>query len=263
MPQERTKVGKGLCPELDQVVPLAEPPRRMNLDVVASEVAATGLALRGGFEPTREDQLPPIPGKGPGRTLLMLGVVGPGAWHAFAASPESRAPKNPFDTWTRRIVTDLAEKFGALPLFPFDGPPYWPFQRWAMRAESVAPSPIGILIHPDYGLWHAYRAALFFAEQMDLPPREARARPCDTCADRPCLTACPVGAFTESSYRVESCVRHISSPEGAMCMGEGCRARDACPVGRVFRYPAEQIRFHMGAFRRANQRVPAGESGSE
>ena len=38
-----------------------------------------------------------------------------------------------------------------------------------MRAEAVAPSPLGILIHPDYGLWHAYRGALAFAERLALP----------------------------------------------------------------------------------------------
>jgi len=231
----------------------------MNLDTIGPAVEATGLTLRGGFEATPEDQLPPVPGKGPGRSLLLLGVVGPGAWQAFAASPESRAPVNPLDTWTRRIVTNLAQRLAALPLFPFEGPPYWPFQRWAMRAEPVSRSPIGILIHPDYGLWHAYRAALLFAEEVDLPPREARASPCDSCADRPCLSACPVEAFAEADYRVDACIAHISAPAGAMCMGEGCRARDACPVGRAFRYPGEQIRFHMGAFRRAYRPLPTGE----
>ena len=191
--------------------------------------------------------------------MLLLGIVGPGAWQDFARSPESRRADNPLDAWTRRIVAALAGRFGALPLYPFDGPPYWPFQRWAMRAEPVAPSPIGILIHPEYGLWHGYRAALLLAEMIALPPQEARARPCETCADRPCLSACPVEAFTGTAYRVEACAGHISAPAGAMCMEEGCRARDACPVGRAYRYPPEQIRFHMKAFRRARGPVGGNE----
>ena len=258
MPVQRTKPAKAGCQNLTTAA-FPDPLGSMNFDAIASAVEATGLALRGGFAPVPEDQLPSIPGKGPARTLLLLGVVGPRAWEKFAASPESRAPRNPLDTWTRRVVTALAEGLGASPLFPFDGPPYWPFQRWAMRAEPVAPSPIGILIHPDYGLWHAYRAALLFAERVELTAREIRARPCDTCTDRPCLSACPVGAFTDSAYRVDSCVSHISSPAGVMCMGEGCRARDACPVGRAFRYPAQQIRFHMEAFRRAYEGPPVGD----
>ena len=30
-------------------------------------------------------------------------------------------------------------------------------------------SPLGILIHPDWGLWHSYRGALAFRERLDLP----------------------------------------------------------------------------------------------
>ena len=60
-------------------------------------------------------------------------------------------------------IDPLARSVGAMALYPFDGPPYRPFQRWAMRAEPVAPSPLGLFIHPEYGLWHAYRAALVFA----------------------------------------------------------------------------------------------------
>ena len=35
------------------------------------------------------------------------------------------------------------------------GPPFLPFLEWAKRSE-VTESPIGLLIHPVYGLWHAY-----------------------------------------------------------------------------------------------------------
>jgi hypothetical protein len=33
-------------------------------------------------------------------------------------------------------------------------------------------------------------------------------------------------------------------------MGEGCRARRACPVGRDYRYAPDQAAFHMRPFRR-------------
>jgi hypothetical protein len=117
-----------------------------------------------------------------------------------------------------------------------------------MRAEAVAPSPLGILIHPDYGLWHAYRGALAFADRLALPPRVERPRPCDSCAGRPCLFACPVGAFSEQGYDVPACTGHISGPAGVPCMGGGCLARRACPVGPAYGYAAAQARFHMAAF---------------
>jgi epoxyqueuosine reductase QueG len=183
-------------------------------------------------------------------------MVGQAGWQAFAQSPEASLPAHPLDAWTRRVVEQIGAEVGAVSLFPFEGPPYWPFQRWAMRAEPVAVSPLGILIHPEYGLWHAYRAALLFGERLDLPAPIPQPSPCESCAGRPCLTACPVGAFTGSEYRVEACVTHIAAAAGALCMEEGCRARDACPVGRGYRYPPAQIGFHMRAFRRA--RRPAG-----
>jgi hypothetical protein len=134
-----------------------------------------------------------------------------------------------------------------MPLFPFDGPPFLPFQRWAQKAEPVHPSPLGILIHPDWGLWHAYRGALAFAERIDLPLPDRRSSPCESCAGKPCLTACPVGAFTSAAYDVPTCVTHISAPAGAECI-TGCLARRACPVGLGYHHIAEQARFHQRAF---------------
>jgi ferredoxin len=227
----------------------------MTLEEVSEAIRPTGLAPRGGFHPAAEDGLPALASGASARTLLLLGMVGPEGWNAFAGSPEASLPEHPLDRWTRRVVSELGSALGARPLFPFDGPPYWPFQRWAMRAEPVAVSPLGILIHPEYGLWHAYRAALLFAEHLHLPELNVIPSPCESCAARPCLSACPVGAFTGSAYRVEDCAAHISSPAGALCMEEGCRARDACPVGSAYRYPAAQVRFHMQAFRRARLRA--------
>ena len=100
------------------------------------------------------------------------------------------------------MLDDVARRFDATALYPSDGPPYLPFQRWAMKAEPVRSSPLGILIHPDYGLWHGYRGALAFAGALPLPPRDERASPCDDCADRPCLSTCPVAAFGEAGYDV-------------------------------------------------------------
>ncbi len=136
-------------------------------------------------------------------------------------------------------------------LFPFGGPPYLPFQRWAKRAEPVHDSPLGLLIHPEFGLWHSYRAALAFAERLELPDRPAVQSPCASCADKPCLTACPVGAFTGETYDVPRCIAHIGRAERGACIENACLARRACPVGRAYAYGPEQARFHMGAFLRA------------
>ena len=219
------------------------------LSTVERAVSTVSLCLRGGFHPAEDDGVPPLADGRLPATVVLIGNLGASLWPAFSSSGEAAdgAP-HPLNRWTQRIIGGIARAVGAEPLFPFGGPPYLPFQRWAMRAEAVAPSPLGILIHPDYGLWHAYRGALAFADRLALPPRAERSRPCDSCPDRPCLSACPVGAFSGRGYDVPACVGHIGSPAGGACMGGGCLARRACPVGPAHGYGADQARFHMAAF---------------
>jgi hypothetical protein len=166
----------------------------------------------------------------------------------FAA--ERDEARDRLDDWSRLVVNELAERVGATALFPFDTPPL-PFPTWARRARAGHASPLGLNIHHRYGLWQAYRALLAFPEKLDLPPHEAGPHPCESCNDRPCLTACPVSAFTLEGYAVDACAGHISSPAGADCVERGCLARRACPVGREFAYEPRQAAFHMAAFLRA------------
>lgn len=218
-------------------------------DALADAAASYGLLLRGGLHADTADAVPALTSGSSCRTVILIGNAGAAMWPVFQASPEARSGlAHALDAWTRRVVGGLAGRFGGEAVYPFGGPPFHPFIRWAQRAEPVVPSPIGMLVHPDYGLWHAYRGALLFAESLDLPPREARPAPCETCTARPCLTTCPVGAFTAGGYDVAACARHIATPEGADCIEDGCRARRACPAGADYRYAPGQAAWHMRAF---------------
>ena len=221
---------------------------------IAAEARRFGLLARGGFAVTPADALPDA------RTVVMIGNAGPDLWRVFPDSPEAAdgAP-HALDRWSRRVIDGLAARAGGRAIVPFDGPPYVPFQRWARRAEPVWPSPVGMLIHPDYGLWHAYRGAIALPETIDLPPRDERSRPCDSCAEAPCLNACPVNAFTAEGYDVPACAGHLLDPAGRDCMEGGCLARRACPVGRDYLYDGPQAAWHMQSFRRA----VAARSGNE
>lgn len=211
-------------------------------DIIGT-IAGSGLALRGGFHPGADDGAPAGVA-----TLILVGHAGrDGLWAAFAAG--RRAEPNPLDAWSRRTIAPLAARLGARALYPFDTP-YLPFQRWAMKAEPVFASPMGALIDIRAGLWHGYRGALAFTEAIALPPREEAPNPCAACAAKPCLGACPVEAVGDGSYDVAACVAHLGTPAGEACLGGGCLARRACPVGRDGAYGPEQMRFHMEAFRR-------------
>ena len=215
-------------------------------DGIAEAASKSGLVLRGGFRLADEERVGALAEV---RTLLLFGFVGAAQWPAFAASPEAQDGKrHPLDRWSRRVLTALGAQFAAKPLFPFEGPPYWPFQAWARRAEPVFPSPLGMLIHSEFGLWHSYRGALAFASAIEAPAMALSASPCDSCEAKPCLSACPVWAFSAAGYDVERCAGWLRGGESDACLGGGCLARRACPVGRDYAQTPEQARFHMAAF---------------
>jgi hypothetical protein len=214
---------------------------------IETALASTGMALRGGFAPAPADAVPDLAPGRPARSLLLIGNIGGAMWPAFAAAGR-REHAEPMDHWTRQVIDPIAAELGARALYPFAGPPYHPFQRWAMRAEGVQASPLMIFIHPTFGLWHAYRAALLFAESLALPSGAPTRHPCDTCVGQPCLHTCPVDAFTLSGFDDKACARHVDGPDGIECRDRGCLARRACPVGQEYAYPPAQMAFHMEAF---------------
>ena len=212
------------------------------LDALERRAAAFGLAMRGACHDARG-------------TIVLLGFTGSVQWPAFAASPEAHdgAP-HPLDRWSRRSVDALAREFGAVASCPNDSPAL-PFQQLAQRCEPVYPSPLGLLIHPDWGLWHAWRGALIFPQRLALPPLVRQPHPCERCTARPCVPACPVDAFGSGTLDVAACVSHVQSAAGLDCRDLGCRARRACPVGTQHAYSPDQARFHLAAFVRAVRRA--------
>ena len=224
------------------------------LETVARAIAPAGLFPRGGFHPVASDQVPPLPGGAAAGTVLLIGNAGGTMWDAFQAMTPDMTRPSPLDRWLAPIIEAAAEAVGAHPIFPNQGPPFVPIQDWARRAEPVHRSPIGLMIHPRFGLWHVYRAALLFADRLDLPEREDAPSPCDTCAAKPCLRVCPADAFGPTSFDAEACLAHVESPDGGACREGGCMARRACPVGRDHLYSRPAQAFHTAAFMRAARR---------
>lgn len=190
-------------------------------------------------------------------TLVLIGNAGPEMWRAFEASGYDEDNPDPMDDWSRHTIEKIAERLSndlqcpISALFPFDGPPYHPFQRWAVRSGNAFPTPIGPLLHPVYGMWHAYRGALRIECLLELPVNDVSTSPCATCADRPCLETCPVDAFTTGDYDVPTCLDLLEKEPLGECFSTGCMARKACPVGREFIYEKVHARFHMEKFLKA------------
>jgi epoxyqueuosine reductase len=177
---------------------------------------------------------------------------------ASAALEPLAAATGPLDAFTTARVLAIARAaLGDAPgtwrvVFPFgrgDGEPALPFQHLGMAAGLPAPGPLGLQIHPTYGPWWAYRAALLSrlpvadAATGSLVP-EPLSDACATCAG-PCRSACPAAAVLSAGFVFAPC-RARRLAEGSSC-AHACVARLACPVGGGYAYGTSQIAFHMEA----------------
>lgn len=204
---------------------------------------AVHLDIAGAFHPDEGQGCPAGTG-----TLILLSPQEPGFWPAFTASAEYRdgAP-DPMDRWSARVIGQLARDLGAQPLFPFGGPPFHPFYAWALASGRAWAAPVRLLVHDSAGLFASYRGALAFPDRLTLAGTAGQS-PCDTCADQPCLSACPVGALGANGYDVPACRAYIAGSSGHDCLGSGCAVRRACPISTRHGRLPEQSAFHMRAF---------------
>ncbi len=179
---------------------------------------------------------------------LNLALIGANAtfWNHFQTSAEFLdGAKDPIDRYSKRHVIAMAQ--GGRTFFPSDGPPYHPFIAWALKSGRFWQSPTGMMVHDTAGLMISIRGAVEL--QGKLPDTSPQASPCDTCADRPCITACPVEALNAHSlYDVLKCKEYLNTASGAECMERGCAVRRICPVSQSFDRPEAQSAFHMKAF---------------
>ena len=218
----------------------------MKLNDIETALAPYGLKLRG-IVATNDDEIRNY-GFAEQSCIALVGNIGSSFWPVFRQSPEfADGEADPLDRWSSRVALKIAPALNAEPVFPFQGPPYLPFQQWAKRAEDLWQSPIGLMMHPQYGLWHSYRFALLVKGEFD--DRSAQQdSPCLSCTDQPCLNTCPVNAFSKAGYDVDACADYLKRRPSADCYNHGCMARYACPAGREYRYVDEQSQFHLQAF---------------
>ena len=179
--------------------------------------------------------------------IVLLGA-GSQMWPLFRKSPEhSDGLQDPLDRWSKRVFTEITEPFEASCIFPSDGPPYAPFIAWAQATGRFWQSPTGMLVHDTAGLMISIRGAIRLVDTQTTLPTDTS--PCEACLDKPCVSACPVGALSDQSpYDVPACKAFLDTPGGLDCMEHGCKARRACPVSQSFGRDPEQSAFHMRSF---------------
>lgn len=189
------------------------------------------------------------------RSIVVLGNGGGALWAALKAhaarNPGWWERENPLDDFTREAVErDAAALARAAGLrctvaYPFmNGAPALDFVTLARTAGIAGPSILGVAVHPRFGPWIAFRAALLLDALLDAPGDAAGFDPCPGCATRSCIAACPAGAVSfPSGWDVPRCLTHRVEQE-ADCAGR-CHARVACVLGPEHRYPEGELAYHQ------------------
>ncbi|HZO80299.1 MAG TPA: hypothetical protein VFB33_01270 [Candidatus Binataceae bacterium] len=189
------------------------------------------------------------------RSMVVLGNGGGALWTALNGHAARNhgwwERENPLDDFIREVV----ERDAAAPArdagvrctiaYPFiNGGPALDFVALACAAAIAAPSILGVAVHPLFGPWIAFRAALLLDVVLDEPGEAAGFDPCPGCVARPCLAACPTGAVRfPAGWDVARCLTYRVEQE-ADCAGR-CHARAACVLGPGHRYSDDELAYHQ------------------
>jgi hypothetical protein len=214
----------------------------MLLARLADLLAEGGVNLVASVEADAWDAAGPPPGFAAGellpgaRALIVAGSAGGALWARFTAwlaeAPRARLADeaHPLDRYVA-MVLDRADALLAAegvrarrfePTFLFQ--PRIDFQRVVRLARLGCASPIGMVVHPEYGPWWAARGAWLVDRAIPATaPASTEGRPCAGCA-APCRAAIPAGA------------------EGTIAAATRA-AREACVLG-AHRYSDEQLTYH-------------------
>lgn len=211
----------------------------MSLSALAETASTHALDIFGTLAARPEDDV----GEG---TIVLLGPKEPGFWDHVTDAPEFRDGRaDPLDRWSERVIGQIASAVGGQALFPF-GDPVRPFFTWALRSGRAWQSPVMLLVHDVAGLMVSYRGAVILTQPHR--PEPAGERPCESCQDRPCLTACPASALTGAGYDLDACHAFLDTDAGQENLSRGCAVRRACPWSRNYGRSEEQSAFHMDHF---------------
>ena len=173
---------------------------------------------------------------------------GDNLWYAVQEAGMNRP--NPIDTFSTEtaqswIATELQNADSEI-LYP--GPTSVSLIQLGKAAGWHHDSPLGLGIHAQYGVWFAYRVAFLTAFELPITVPLELDSPCDSCVEKPCITACPAGAVVGiGKFDFPSCARFRLQNDSPCA--DRCLSRIACPVGQEYRYPLEQIQYHYNLSR--------------
>jgi ferredoxin-like protein FixX len=179
------------------------------------------------------------------QNLILLASGGSMFWPIMKQDPGVKMDQpDPVDNYTIRALGNF---FGNDAIIVYPTNRLIPLQALGKLAGWHYDSPLGLGIHPVFGLWFAYRAVIM--SRADFTPLASEldvqtGPPCQSCRDKPCINACPASAAVKSGFKVQLCSDYRMEPDSS-CHSR-CISRLACPVGRDHRYLPEQMAYHYG-----------------
>ena len=200
-----------------------------------------GFSLQGVLDISAVNTLLPESAREYGQ-LLVFGHGGKKLWQSIDSHSDKA---NPIDDYSVACIMDFLARIDCdqydilYPTNMFNVDLRLLGQRLGWHHDS----PLGIGINKTYGTWFAYRVVVAANTNFEITKTHLSVSPCEDCADKPCITHCPVDAVGDE-FNLQACVGERAR-EGSACAYQ-CLARRACPVGVAHRYDSEQIRYHYG-----------------
>jgi len=235
------------------------------LSAFAEALRGEGLGPTVAFDAARYDelarasQLSPLPHFGmPGSSRLALVVASSRrSWSPFlralAREAGLRDAEHPFDRWAASRIERAAARLGRRyeVRYPWErGERRLAMVRLAELAGLGWRSPAELLVHPELGPWLGLRAVVVVEAAPSARETVLGPSPCEGCA-APCRQALQVALSADTEG---------ASLRAGSAAGEGWRrwlaVRDACPVGRAWRYGEAQIGYHYTKDRRWLEHAP-------
>jgi hypothetical protein len=189
------------------------------------------------------------------RSIVVIGNGGGALWDALKAHASSHPGwwdrANPLDDFTREAIErDVAAPVRAsgvrcVTVYPFESAgPTLNFIALGKVAGVAGPSILGVTVHPVYGPWIAFRAALLLDEDLDSPGDALGFDPCPRCTVRSCIPACPAQAVSaDFGWDIPKCLVHRVEDEPDCA--PRCHARAGCVLGPEHRYPDDELAYHQ------------------
>lgn len=184
--------------------------------------------------------------------LILIGHAGRKLWESVMASGANS--EHPIDDFTVRTIGQWFAQCMTKNTYEILYPSQHPIglQRLGKLAGWHHATPFMVGIDQKWGTWYAYRAVVLADTRFEPTRPIESAHPCQSCAQKACITNCPAGALAGGKFDFDKCIGYRKLSDSS-CKAT-CLARISCPVGSEHRYSDEQIRHTYTNSMRAIER---------